>query len=334
MLRILSLLLALIATPALAQLPGSSQPTNNGLWNDRSAIIANQTNFFTHASRFNRLMIGEQSLQSMACHGSPNSWIQTLFGGTCESGQLAVTSTLGTFGITAAARTSDFRTWKGAASQGTSAISAFGVNDDTGAGFPIVDTLNLEAVVMPGVSGATLTGQFNVDNVCCTYIADPYSGFAVANLLLTPGGTPPSGFSVDLDVDAALIIGNASGAGGNPHFQAGIVIQNDSIKTGVGPTVNGAGSTVGMSMQSNYAIVWFTSANTSSGAIYSGTAGKLNLWAPSDINLNAGNGSANISINAGGAGGILINGTTAVSCNSGTVNAGTLVVKNGIVTHC
>jgi hypothetical protein len=235
---------------------------------------------------------------------------------------------LGTAAIRAGARTSDFRTWHGGASQGTSAVFLFGINDDTGSGGPIMDTLNIEAVHAAGINGATLGAQFNLDNLNSNQVCDPYTFCTTRVLLLTPGVTSP--LSPNFNVSTALNIG---GSGNITYHNAGIIFSSDAIAASVGPTVNGAASTVAIGMPSTNAIVWYGSSSTAWGAIYSGTAHKLNLWALDDININAGSGSKNLNINAGGSGGIIINTVPGVTCSTG-INVGTFRSINGIVTAC
>jgi hypothetical protein len=106
------------------------------------------------------------------------------------------------------------------------------------------------------------------------------------------------------------------GSSGGPNkFVTGINFMNNTVAPNRGPTMPGTGAnaTVAIALPEAYDIVWYHDVNTITGAVFTGSSGNLNF-------------STN--------GTLVVNGTTGVSCGAGTVNAATMVVTNGLVTHC
>ena len=148
------------------------------------------------------------------------------------------------------------------------------------------------------------------------------------------------------EVDVANIINDAYAGAPDPFQQTGLNSLQLACGSGFGtfPTVykcgtasqivnNGAPYIIGISFQSNsiapqtifggpvspaivmatgYGILWYSAAGTPQGGIEINGSNTLTIAAPT----------------------ITINGTAAANCASGTVNAATVVVINGIVTHC
>lgn len=105
-----------------------------------------------------------------------------------------------------------------------------------------------------------------------------------------------------------------SGAG-NSKFVTGINFGQDSIMAGRGPQIGpivGTNATVAVAMPETYMLTWWSDVNTIAGAVWTGAAGVLN-FAGTDLAMN---------------------GVFGVDCPAGTVNAATMVVTKGLVTHC
>jgi hypothetical protein len=303
-----------------------------------SAVLGNPV-----VHRENRLLVGEFSSKTTGCHDSgAQSWLQTFFGTTCESGQIAVTSTLGTDAITAAVRTSDYGIWHGYSNNApnSEAVNAFALCDDTNsytgspsAKYALCESFNAVTIVVSGANSIGLGTQLDLSNGDVSVTQTPYSTIGVVNttydILLTSGGYSQA----TKNNTAALVVaaGDNLGASG-PFWNTGIMFTSNAVAVGAGPSINGAATTVAIGMAEVQAIVWYNSDGNANGAIYGGTAHKINISSRDDINLNANGGSNNININAGGSGGVIINGFPGVTCAA--VGGGSTKVVNGIVTQC
>lgn len=320
MLRILALILALFATPALAQFPAPSQTTNTFVWSDKTAVVPDTsgTSTTSHASLFNHLLVGEASLANPLFSSSPKSWIDNLIPNFVTGSQIGVTSTMGLGAIGAASRTSDERSALGGASGGSAGGYFFGVNDDTGAGGPIALGSNSVGVHQTGSSGITLGAQLDINSVVAsacvpTPAASLCSGATTIGLLMTSGafGSPHSPNLATQDATAAVVI--QQGCSGCPKFETGIVFNATSLTAGAGPSILGVASTPAILFPQNDYIIWYNGASPSA-AIFTDGAGALNLVIASNV--------------------LKMNGNSGASCAAGTVNAATFVSINGIVTHC
>lgn len=300
-----------LSIPALAQFPGPSQEPSSGSYNDISAIVGSQTNLVSHASRFNHLLVGEASTKNSSFGGSPMSWLDTLIPNATTGSQIGVTATIGGGAIGAGSRTSDTITSGLGTSGGSAGAYLFGVNDDTGGGGPIALGSNSVGIHRSGSTGVTLGAQQDINSVVSTCSPTPDAtlcagtGTTIASLL-TSGA-----FSslATQDATSALTIG--TGFTGGPKFKSGIVIDTNALRTAQGPNILGSNSTPALSMTTANYIVWYNGASASS-AVWGGSSGNLNFFGNN----------------------LVVNGTAAVSCGAGSVNTATMIVTNGLVTHC
>lgn len=310
MLRLLFLLL-FASTPALAQFPNPPPGPFSGMYNDQSAVVANQSNLVSHASRFNHLMVGEASTKNSSFGSPPLSWMDTLIPNFITGSQIGVTATLGGGAIGAASRSSDTRASGLAASGGSAGGYLVGVNDDTNpSGGPIALGSNSVGIARPSTTNITLGAQQDINSVVSTCAPTPDSPFCsgqASNIaaLLTSGAFPSLATQ---DVTSALTTG--AGYGGGPKFKAGIVIGSSSIRAAAGPSILGSNSTVAMAMPFTNYIIWYNGSSASS-AVWGGAAGSLNFFTTNTLTVN---------------------GVAGVTCSG--VNPTTMVVTNGLVTHC
>jgi hypothetical protein len=94
------------------------------------------------------------------------------------------------------------------------------------------------------------------------------------------------------------------------QFIVGLNFLSNSIAT---QTLFGGIASVAISLPENYGLVWYSAAATPVAGVDADSGGSLKFVST---------------------GTIVINGIVSVSCTSGTVNAATVVVTDGIVTHC
>lgn len=268
-----------IVVPAIA--------TNGPALNDTTTVIASLAKFYNPSffgtpstgvvHRLNRLQIGEATLSSqdvVASNGlgflgpTTPDWFDTLYRGQAiGSGQLSVVAAWGNSPISAASRTSDYRTVLGGASGG-SGCNLFGVNDDTTAGNPVAYGVNSIGIRKSGVGGATFGAQFDINNLGSVVSISPNStiggGGQTFSALFTPGAYSQIGSL--FNVSAALIIG----IGVTRAFEKGIVFQAGSLNASNGPF--GVGG-LGMELPRGVGIQWTSSVPNTDGIIWADVNG-------------------------------------------------------------
>jgi hypothetical protein len=257
----------------------------------------------TTTELFNRVFVGEVASFGTQNPMSPKDWVETIFGGSVSFSQVASVSTIGGAGALGAARTSDFRTAFGSASQATIGIEGLVKNDDTTNGTPIAVAVDGLAVANSNI-GITLGSQLDVNSVNTPVTLTPYGGVpqgVTIALLLTTGFDAPIATQT---ISAAWV--TALGRGGGPKFGYGGICEDGSLLTSVGS----AGDGVCLSMAENEEVMWQNSGATRVHEIWGNATG---------INFNT-------------PGVLVINGTSGVTC-SGSPTASFATIK-GIVTHC
>jgi hypothetical protein len=288
---------------------------NNGI-NDQTAVSGNKNTFWTNLGaavihRMNRLMVGTNSTAGSGTPPSPADWLESLVNCTTQCGQISSLSVLGTMGLTGGARTSDSDVVFGGVSGGSAGAYLFGVNDDTAQQSGIALGSNSVGMAKAANKGITLGAQQDVDSaVALGCIPNPATtecpaGASSIGNLITAGAF---GSIATQNVGTGLVIG----PGATAKWEKGIIVVYNGLDAAQGQ--GGAG--VAMELYPGHTLRWYdgTTVWAEMGAVSAG--GVFNMFTQ------------------GGSAQWKMNGVTTVSCASGTVNGATVVVTNGIITHC
>lgn len=271
-------------TPAAGYVPVATGPTAAS-WTagiaDKSTVIASFAKFWNPSVNgnaatgniwyFNRVLVGTAALSSgdlvQGATDVPSTpiWLDTLFGnGIVGNSQFASVAALGTLAITGASRSSDYRTFAGAASQGSQGLTGIGVNDDT-TGAPIAVGVTGIGVRATGVGGSTLGSQNDVNNGGATCSLSPFG--VVGGCGLTAAGSFTAG------AYASLAINNASAAWyvgpGVNKFEKGGVWLDGALNTAIGAGGNG----VAEEFSRNQSLRWLNSGLTTDAEIWGNATG-------------------------------------------------------------
>lgn len=199
--------------------------------------------------RLNRLLVGVAAATSSDTPPDTQDWLETLVGSTTRGAQLAAISAIGNLGVLGAARTSDFRSWAGAASGGAQGVTGFGWNDDTAAGNPIAVGGEFRGFRKSGVTGITAGAQISGANEGTTVDITPSGGVVAGSTmaLLLTNGPAPSGYVNP--ISAAMVIGSGALSAVS---RKGIVILADGLDTSLG----GGAAGIAMELARSQSVRW------------------------------------------------------------------------------
>jgi hypothetical protein len=281
----------------------------NGI-NDQTAVAGSVATYWTSSGaaivhRMNRLLVGPAASNGTGCPSVPNSWMNSIVGGTCDIASIVVDGSLGN-AITAGGKTSiTCAAGIGCPSGGSAGAYLFGYNDDNTSGNIALGS-NSVGFAKSGTAGIVLGAQQDINCATTAYVstpASPYnpSGGTCIALLLTAGA-----FSFTTTSSSAALVINE----GTAHvFEKGIVVTSNALDTAQGS----GGDGVAIDMYPGQTMRWYngTTVLAELGTSNAGTFGLLtnsSQWS--------------------------INGVATVSCPAGTVSGATVTFTNGIATHC
>jgi hypothetical protein len=284
----------------------------NGI-NDQSAVSSSIGTFWTSSGpaivhRMNRLLIGPAAQNGTGSPSLPNSWMNSIVGGGSDLANIVVDASLFD-GIQAGGRTSvTCASGIGCPSGGSAGAYLFGYNDDNTAGNIALGS-NSVGFAKSGTAGIVLGAQQDIDCATTAYVSTPASpdnpsgGTCIAALLTAGAFT-----FATTNASAALVISS----GATKVFGKGIVVGFNALDTAQGQ----GGKGVAMEVYPGHTLRWYdgTTVYAEMGSVSAG--GVFNMFTQ------------------GASAQWKINGATTVSCASGTVNGATVVVVNGIITHC
>jgi hypothetical protein len=247
--------------------------------NDRSAVVGSAGAFFYPdyfgnagsgiVHRLNRLLVGVAAFTSSDTPPDNQDWLETLAGSTTRGAQLAAISAIGNLGVLGAARSSDFRTWAGAATGGSQGVTGFGWNDDTGAGNPIAVGGEFRGFRKAGVTGITVGAQISGGNEGSTVDITPSGGVVAGSTmaLLLTNGPAPSGYVNP--ISAAMVIGSGALSAVS---RKGLIVLADSLDTSIG----GGGAGIAMEVARSQSLRWLNNASGVDAELW-GNANGLNI---------------------------------------------------------
>lgn len=219
--------------------------------------------------RLNRLLVGEATGNSSDIPASTKSWLENILTSTVAAAQFASVSATGNLGVVGAARTSDYRTWAGAASGGSQGVTGFGWNDDTTpATTPIAVGAEFRGFRKATVNGITLGAQISAANEGSTVDLTPSGGVTSGSTmaLLLTNGPGPTGYVNP--ISAGLVFGSGSGT---EVMRKGIIMLATALDTSVG----GGGQGIAFESARGQSFRWLNSGGTSDAEIWGNASGLI-----------------------------------------------------------
>jgi hypothetical protein len=249
----------------------------NARLNDSSAVIGDPSKFWNGSyfgggvgtglvHRLNRLLVGEAAAGSSDVPQTTKDWLETLIANTVALAQLASVNAIGGLGVVGASRTSDYRTWAGAASGGAEGIVGIGWNDDTGAGTPIAVGADIRGLRKTGVNGITAGAQIAAANNGSTVDITPSGGVvsgSTMGLLLT-NGPGPTGYTNP--ISAHIVLGTGTGT---EVARKGII----SLQTALDTALGSGGGGIALEMYRGQSVRWLNSGGTADAEMWSDASG-------------------------------------------------------------
>ena len=211
--------------------------------------------------RLNRLLVGAAALGSSDNPMDTEDWLEALISDTTVYATLAGNSPIGGLGVIGASRSSDYRTWAGAAAGGAQGVSGFGYNNDT-TGAPIVCGIFGMALHAASVTGVT-EHELTVGSAATPVDITPFGGVVGGNTLGLNISAGYTGFTQN--ISCALTFDSSVTA----KFRKGLVVQSDAIDTSVGAS----GSGVAIELARSQEMRWLNSGGTVDTSIWSSVAG-------------------------------------------------------------
>jgi len=231
--------------------------------------------------RLNRLLVGIAAATSSDTPPDTQDWLEVLVGSTTRGAQLAAISAIGNLGVLGAARTSDFRTWAGAASGGAQGVTGFGWNDDTGAGNPIAVGAEFRGFRKTGVTGITVGAQISAGNQGSTVDITPTGGVVSGSTmaLLLTNGPAPSGYVNP--ISAAIVVGSGALSAVS---RKGLIFLADGLDTSLG----GGAAGIAIELARSQSVRWLNSGGTVDAEFWGSSSG-LNIAAAARIGVDLAN---------------------------------------------
>ena len=267
---------------------GAAQPGQPYI-NDVTSVLGNAPSYYNPTffsnpahgiiSRINRLLVGGAALGSADNAQITKDYLNTATGGIglgSNDAQLASFSVLGSPGVTAANRTSDFHTWSSGHSGGAGAFQGWGINDDTSGGNPIALGALLIGLCLGVTNGITVGAQLDVNSNTASPLNTSFTGLGGGSgvaLILTPGAY--SALATQNAANALFV-----GGGGTTRFRKGIMFGSAALEIAQG--AGGAG--IAVEMARGQSLRW---ANSTPGVDLEiwGAATGLNLSVATNIGI-------------------------------------------------